>query len=78
MGNAANDAWRAAIKGKRTGNVGKSRVEMGKGGGGGAEQMKIKKLCLEEATEEGEKNGAGWETRLRMRMRGAEAPRESR
>lgn len=39
-------------------NVGKSRVGMGKGGGG-AEQMKIKKLCLEEATEKKGKKGLG-------------------
>lgn len=35
-----------------------SQVEMGRGGGGGAEQMKIKNLCLEEATDE-RKEGLG-------------------
>lgn len=38
--------------------VGQSKVEMGRGGGGGAEQMKIKESCLEEATVE-RKEGLG-------------------
>lgn len=64
MGNIAEDTWREEIcvEGRKREGVRREGVEMGRGGGGGgvggAEHIKIKKLWLEEVTEE-KKEGLG-------------------